>query len=62
MRQGSERHLVCIEDPFELVHDLGRTIDKVSVVGLRREFERAARVMASEADPLPVLLTPVRID
>lgn len=32
MRQGSERHLVCIEDPFELSHDLGRTIDKISVV------------------------------
>lgn len=30
-RQGSERHLVCIEDPFELCHDLGRTIDKHSV-------------------------------
>lgn len=30
-RQGSERHLVCIEDPFELSHDLGRTIDKHSV-------------------------------
>lgn len=31
MRHGSERHLVCIEDPFELSHDLGRTIDKISV-------------------------------
>ena len=32
MRVGSERHLVCIEDPFELSHDLGRTIDRSSVV------------------------------
>ena len=32
MRIGSERHLVCIEDPFELSHDLGRTIDRSSVV------------------------------
>ncbi|KAG1670109.1 hypothetical protein FOA52_013685 [Chlamydomonas sp. UWO 241] len=62
MRQGSERHLVCIEDPFELAHDLGRTIDKVSVVGLRREFERAARILAMESDPLPVLLQPERTD
>ena len=31
-RHGTERHLVCIEDPFELSHDLGRTIDRNSVV------------------------------
>ena len=55
MRHGSERHLVCIEDPFELSHDLGRTIDKISVVPLRREIERAARILASEMDPLPLL-------
>lgn len=29
--QGNERHLMCIEDPFELSHDLGRTIDKAAV-------------------------------
>lgn len=29
--QGNERHLMCIEDPFELNHDLGRTIDKAAV-------------------------------
>lgn len=23
---GTERHLLCIEDPFELSHDLGRTV------------------------------------
>ncbi|GIL83276.1 hypothetical protein Vretimale_11362 [Volvox reticuliferus] len=37
-RQGNERHLMCIEDPFELSHDLGRTIDKAAVqVGFRVE-------------------------
>jgi hypothetical protein len=25
-RVGTERHLLCIEDPFELSHDLGRTV------------------------------------
>ncbi|GAX84867.1 hypothetical protein CEUSTIGMA_g12288.t1 [Chlamydomonas eustigma] len=55
IRQGSERHLVCIEDPFELSHDLGRTIDRDSVGGLRREFERAALVLANEEDPVTLL-------
>ncbi|GLC48346.1 hypothetical protein PLESTB_000086200 [Pleodorina starrii] len=58
-RQGNERHLMCIEDPFELSHDLGRTIDKAAVQVLRREFERAARIFASNPDPLPELLAPL---
>ena len=57
---GTERHLVCLEDPFELSHDLGRTIDKHSALLLRREFERAARIFAREADPLPKLFEPLR--
>ncbi|GFR49068.1 hypothetical protein Agub_g11094, partial [Astrephomene gubernaculifera] len=58
-RQGNERHLMCIEDPFELSHDLGRTIDKAAVQILRREFERAARIFASSSDPLRELLAPL---
>ncbi|KAL2492166.1 Nucleotidyltransferase family protein [Abeliophyllum distichum] len=27
-RIGNDRHLICIEDPFELSHDLGRVVDK----------------------------------
>ncbi len=41
-----ERHLCCIEDPFDLSHDLGRTIDPDSLRGLRAEFERAAAILA----------------
>ncbi|KXZ54605.1 hypothetical protein GPECTOR_4g670 [Gonium pectorale] len=58
-RQGNERHLMCIEDPFELSHDLGRTIDKAAVQVLRREFERAAKIFATNPDPLPELLAPL---
>ncbi|GIL52912.1 hypothetical protein Vafri_8659 [Volvox africanus] len=58
-RQGNERHLMCVEDPFELSHDLGRTIDKAAVQVLRREFERAARIFASNPDPLVELLAPL---
>lgn len=59
-RIGNERHLVCIEDPFELTHDLGRTIDRSSCMVLRREFERAANILATEADPLPKLFESYR--
>lgn len=27
-RVGTDRHLICVEDPFELAHDLGRVVDK----------------------------------
>lgn len=54
-RLGSERHLVGIEDPFELSHDLGRTIDRFTVTTLRREFERAADILAHEPRPLQLL-------
>ena len=44
-RIGNERHLICIEDPFEISHDLGRVVDKYSIRALREEFQRAARIM-----------------
>lgn len=36
----------CIEDPFEVTHNLGRTVDKGSLFNLRYEFRRAATVLA----------------
>lgn len=30
-RIGNERHLICIEDPFETSHDLGRVVDRHSI-------------------------------
>ncbi|KAL0397820.1 UNVERIFIED_CONTAM: UTP:RNA uridylyltransferase 1 [Sesamum calycinum] len=44
-RVGNDRHLICIEDPFEVSHDLGRVVDKYSIRVLREEFERAAEIM-----------------
>ncbi|KAK8718373.1 hypothetical protein V6N13_045609 [Hibiscus sabdariffa] len=44
-RVGNDRHLICIEDPFEISHDLGRVVDKFSIRVLREEFERAADVI-----------------
>jgi len=54
-RQGSERHLVSVEDPFDLSRDLGRNIDRSSVMVLRREFERAALIFSHKMKPLEEL-------
>ncbi len=39
-----------------------RCVDWQSVRTLRGEFERAARIMATEADPLSKLLRPWQLD
>ena len=54
-RVGTERHLICVEDPFETSHDLGRVVDKRSIFVLRDEFERAERILRTEANPLELL-------
>uniref|UniRef100_A0A7N0UYV5 RNA uridylyltransferase n=1 Tax=Kalanchoe fedtschenkoi TaxID=63787 RepID=A0A7N0UYV5_KALFE len=50
-RVGNDRHLICIEDPFETTHDLGRVVDKYSIKVLREEFERAAEVLQHDPNP-----------
>eukprot|EP00250_Pteridium_aquilinum_P013837 c21602_g1_i1 orf=134-3388(+) len=57
-RIGNERHLICIEDPFEVSHDLGRVVDKHSIRVLREEFQRAARIMRQDANPCVALFEP----
>ena len=54
-RSGTDRHLICIEDPFDTSHDLGRIVDKDSIGVIRGEFERAAEILATEEDPVPLL-------
>jgi DNA polymerase sigma len=54
-RVGTERHLICVEDPFETSHDLGRVVDKRSIGVLREEFERAERILRTEEEPLELL-------
>lgn len=58
-KQGTERHLLCIEDPFETSHDLGRTVGRDGCTLLRREFERAARVCATSGDVVAELFEAV---
>jgi DNA polymerase sigma len=42
-----DRHLFCVEDPFEVSHDLGRLVDKNTIKYLQDEFRRAYRMMRS---------------
>ncbi|XAR63142.1 Polynucleotide adenylyltransferase [Bertholletia excelsa] len=57
-RIGNDRHLICIEDPFEISHDLGRVVDKYSIRVLREEFERAAEIMQHDPNPCVALFEP----
>ncbi|KAH9325826.1 hypothetical protein KI387_006004, partial [Taxus chinensis] len=57
-RIGNERHLICIEDPFEISHDLGRVVDKHSIRVLKEEFQRAAEIMFYDPDPCVTLFKP----
>ncbi|KAL3517055.1 hypothetical protein ACH5RR_023957 [Cinchona calisaya] len=57
-RIGNDRHLICIEDPFEISHDLGRVVDKSSIRVLREEFERAAEIMQDDPNPCVKLFEP----
>ncbi|CAO2834977.1 unnamed protein product [Amaranthus hypochondriacus] len=57
-RVGNDRHLICIEDPFETSHDLGRVVDKYSIRVLREEFERAANIMQYDPNPWVALFQP----
>lgn len=49
-----------LQDPFELSHDLGRTVDRQTSGVLHKEFERAACVLADLAQPLDKLMEPYR--
>eukprot|EP00897_Mesotaenium_endlicherianum_P002966 jgi/Mesen1/2698/ME000167S01843 len=57
-RVGNERHLICIEDPFEITHDLGRVVDRNSIRVLKEEFHRAAKIMRHDPDPASALFDP----
>ncbi|PPS04247.1 hypothetical protein GOBAR_AA16416 [Gossypium barbadense] len=57
-RIGNDRHLICIEDPFVVSHDLGRVVDKFSIKILREEFERVTNVMQYDPNPWITLFEP----
>lgn len=51
---------VCIEDPFELSHDLGRTVDRQTRAVLHKEFTRAATLLRDRVDPMDELFSPYK--
>ncbi len=53
------RHLMCVEDPFDLNHDLGRNVDRRTFKTLRNEFERSARLI-QEGQPLNKVAQPYK--
>ncbi|KAF0929863.1 hypothetical protein E2562_026077 [Oryza meyeriana var. granulata] len=57
-RVGNDRHLICIEDPFETSHDLGRVVDSNTIWILREEFERAADILQYDPNPSVTLFEP----
>ncbi|CAD6252101.1 unnamed protein product [Miscanthus lutarioriparius] len=57
-RFGNDRHQMCIEDPFEVGHDLGRVVDRQTIRILREEMEQAAAVLQYDDDPCVTLFEP----
>lgn len=57
-RVGRDRHLLCVEDPFLLSHDLGRTVDMKSKDVMRKEFFRAATILRDFNIPEDALFEP----
>ncbi|KNC77102.1 hypothetical protein SARC_10426 [Sphaeroforma arctica JP610] len=45
--QRNVRYWMCIEDPFETTHNLGRVADRNTLYDIRGEFMRASRVLTS---------------
>jgi len=41
-----DRHLFCVEDPFEATHDLGRVMDRDTLRDVRSEIDRAHSMLS----------------
>ncbi|KAF2644992.1 PAP/OAS1 substrate-binding domain-containing protein [Massarina eburnea CBS 473.64] len=46
-REVRHRYLFCIEDPFELDHNVARTVTHPGIVAIRDEFRRAWRILTA---------------
>lgn len=44
------KHLFCIEDPFDIDHDLSRGMEKGAVTVIRQEMARAYEILAESGD------------
>lgn len=59
-KEVRHRYLVAIEDPFELEHNVARTVTQDGIVAIRDEFRRAWRIIqsAGKGQALEDLLQP----
>ncbi|KAI6891127.1 PAP/OAS1 substrate-binding domain-containing protein [Hortaea werneckii] len=46
-KRVQHRYLFCIEDPFELSHNVARTVTHFGIVAIRDEFRRANRILTA---------------
>jgi len=46
-KEVRNRYLFCIEDPFELDHNVARTVTHHGIVAIRDEFRRAWRILSA---------------
>ncbi|KAK5107203.1 hypothetical protein LTR62_001649 [Meristemomyces frigidus] len=46
-KRVQHRYLFCIEDPFELDHNVARTVTHLGIVAIRDEFRRAKRILVA---------------
>lgn len=56
----SKGHVCHVQDPFEVSHDLGRTVDRQTSGVLHKEFDRAACILRDLPQPLDKLMDPYR--
>ena len=55
-----ERTLLCIEDPFEITHNLGRMVGRQSLHAIRGEFMRAWRILVDGIEPPANIFQPLK--
>lgn len=52
-KEVRHRYLFAIEDPFELTHNVARTVTHPGICAIRDEFRRAWRILAAIGRGLP---------
>jgi terminal uridylyltransferase len=53
LKEIRHRYLLAIEDPFELDHNVARTVTHNGIVAIRDEFRRAWRIIRSSGHSIP---------
>ncbi|KAK6438298.1 hypothetical protein LTR95_005507 [Oleoguttula sp. CCFEE 5521] len=49
-KKVQHRYLFCVEDPFELSHNVARTVTHAGIVAIRDEFRRAWRILRARGN------------